>query len=540
MPATGSASGPRAAPGPSVMRPLVLHPVRYLWTNRSTHSDVMATSTTTEISALGGATKLPSRGASSSGGFSRTIQLPSFLGTHLASHVSVPSNKAAALVRERDAFMRRLEQERNDRSVLETWAAIRIQAIVRAHLARLRVDNIRASRGLKPTDDARRRQHEREARKRRRRPEIYEDSKFDADRLRAQLAQLTAETDMYMQLVTGSGGGGKGAKKAGGGRPDWKKHLEPGPSREGAGAGGPSKKWPLLLCNASCAAFGAPSMRSRRSALAISINTEQACVSRYKSGGCCQLCGWTEFARCDARRLQLSSRGAPVGGLVVYMHVCIVRLNNIQLEDTSALAIQICWRKSRSACGSSVQSRIWLPGVSGDHARQKGARRCRTKLLLREEQRHAATRIRLHSGPKRRGKKWRLRVRPRLRKNHRQRQHEAAAVKVQALHRGKNARAAYREKVHTRREGCVGHSKAWSHTSCQAAHTGKRRRREEARSHSDPEDPCVASEGAKSLTRTAPVRPWLSSSKWSASRPTVPSCSRKGKRTGENRYRDGA
>ena len=55
-----STSEPRARPGPSTMQPIVLHPVRYMWTNRSTHSDVMATSTTTEISVLGGSTKAPS------------------------------------------------------------------------------------------------------------------------------------------------------------------------------------------------------------------------------------------------------------------------------------------------------------------------------------------------------------------------------------------------------------------------------------------------------------------------------------------------
>ena len=48
-----------------------------------------------------------------------------------------PKRKAAALVKERDAFMKRLEQERSDRAVLETWAVIRIQAVLRARGVRL-------------------------------------------------------------------------------------------------------------------------------------------------------------------------------------------------------------------------------------------------------------------------------------------------------------------------------------------------------------------------------------------------------------------
>ena len=125
--------------------PMLVHPVRYLWMNRSTHSDVMSTSTTTTITT-----------ANSKNGLS--IQLPSFLGKHLSSHVSVPSKrKSKALVKERDLFMQRLEQERNDRAILETWAIIRIQALGRGHLGRLRIDRLRQELGMKTTDATRRR-----------------------------------------------------------------------------------------------------------------------------------------------------------------------------------------------------------------------------------------------------------------------------------------------------------------------------------------------------------------------------------------------
>ena len=84
----------RVPSGPSHITPMTVHPVRFLWMNRSTHSDVMATSTTTEITALGGATKLPSSNGS------LQIQLPSFLGKHLPSHVSKPNKqKAKALIK---------------------------------------------------------------------------------------------------------------------------------------------------------------------------------------------------------------------------------------------------------------------------------------------------------------------------------------------------------------------------------------------------------------------------------------------------------
>ena len=96
----------------------------------------------------------------------------SLLSRHIfLSCVRTSKRKAAALVRERDAFMRRLERERNDRSVLETWA-YRIQAIVSAPAP---TGWTTSARGLKPTDDARRRQTN-ERQKEGRRPEIYEES----------------------------------------------------------------------------------------------------------------------------------------------------------------------------------------------------------------------------------------------------------------------------------------------------------------------------------------------------------------------------
>jgi hypothetical protein len=456
----------------------------------------------------GPSTSLSLSNSAGSNAASRSIQLPSFLGTHLSSHVSVPSKrKAAALVKERDAFMRRLEQERSDRAVLETWAVIRIQAVIRAHLARLRVDGIRCGLGLQATEDARRRERERERREHRRRgPAVAEGSKFDADRLRAQLAQLTAETDLYMRMVgqssekksQGGGGGGKSGREDGGGgrgttiaaRPDWKKHV---------GARSESKK-----------ARRRRRQREKRAVLAVQrlargFLGRRACArlarrtrefNQYWASVRIQVhvrrvlstmrVGEILKVRRTAAAITLQRRARGWFGRV-FARMYRIRLDNIQLEDTSALAIQTCWRKSRSALRQQrADQEMAARRIQAITRGKKGRAAAEHKMFLREEQRDAAIRIQATFRAKAAGKEVdAAKARADARKQAmRERQHEqAAAVKVQALHRGKNARAAYRTKVHTRREkAALAIQKRGRVRRAQRKTQAKRRRREEERS----------------------------------------------------------
>lgn len=164
-----------------------------------------------------------------------------------------------------------------------------------------------------------------------------------------------------------------------------------------------------------------------------------------------------------------------------------IRLENIQLEDTSALAIQTCWRKSRAALRQHrADQEMAARRIQAITRGKKGRAAAEHKLLLREEQRDAAIRIQATFRAKAAGKEVdAARAKSEARKQAmRQRQHEqAAAVKVQALHRGKNARAAYRAKVHTRREkAALAIQKRGRMRRAQRKTQAKRRRREEERS----------------------------------------------------------
>ena len=183
--------------------------------------------------------------------------------------------------------------------------------------------------------------------------------------------------DGVQQLVTGSGGGGKGAKKAGGGRPDWKKHV---------GARSESKK----------------ARRRRRAKQKVAIIVVQRLVRGFLGRRACarlaqrtrdfdqyrasvriqvQIRRVLSAMRVDRIRTVRRTAAAIViqrrarGGRRVYARMYRIRLTNIQLEDTSAFT-QICWK---SASSMQPAEQDGCPAYPGDHA-AKGARRCRTEI----------------------------------------------------------------------------------------------------------------------------------------------------------------
>ena len=413
--------------------PMLVHPVRYLWMNRSTHSDVMSTSTTTTITT-----------ANSKNGLS--IQLPSFLGKHLSSHVSVPSKrKSKALVKERDLFMQRLEQERNDRAILETWAIIRIQALGRGHLGRLRIDRLRQELGMKTTDATRRRnKHTQHNRHKQEQPQM-ESSVFDAEQLRSQLAQLTAETDMYMELIGSTSN-----------RPEWKKHAKKKKS---------SKK----------------EKRKRKASERISVQHIQRVVRGFLGRRACQHLSrrtkefnqhWSSvriqshMRRClDTSRVQRVRHTAMTKASIaiqrrargwfgrVFARMYRIRLQNIQLEDSSVHIIQTAWRNYLSVLHQyQLDQERAARKIQAISRGKRGREKFEQQAMLKDEQLEAA--IRIQSTFRAKGAKQKVdEVRSSRKKEIMHRQHEqAAAVKVQALRRGKTARQAYIQRVSTRRE----------------------------------------------------------------------------------------
>ena len=118
---------------PPTRRGVELNRVRYVWTNRCTHSDVMSTANTTTILA----TKVT--------GSRRKLKLPlsgadgGAFATRSEPVLSLPKARQHRLmVQERDLFMSRLRQERIERSQLENWAAVKLQSVARGFLARPR------------------------------------------------------------------------------------------------------------------------------------------------------------------------------------------------------------------------------------------------------------------------------------------------------------------------------------------------------------------------------------------------------------------
>lgn len=150
-----------AALGSGAREGLRMTPVSYVFTNRTTHSDVMSVATTTLIAAPDGAPPPPGPAGlgltlSSTGGAAgglgsaplrpmggaragelRRIQLPTKLNpVPLPAPTKANRKRAAQMVKERDEFMKRLNEEREQRAMQENLAACRIQAVFRGHKAR--------------------------------------------------------------------------------------------------------------------------------------------------------------------------------------------------------------------------------------------------------------------------------------------------------------------------------------------------------------------------------------------------------------------
>ena len=105
--------------------------VSYVFATRTTHSDVMSVKVTSEPAHI----VPPPRRAGPAAKTLRRLQLPPprTMPVHPAF---ATSKKSKALIRERDAFMAKLRQEREERHIRENLAAVRIQAVYRGHLVR--------------------------------------------------------------------------------------------------------------------------------------------------------------------------------------------------------------------------------------------------------------------------------------------------------------------------------------------------------------------------------------------------------------------
>ena len=341
--------------------------------------------------------------------------------------------------------MQRLEQERNDRAVLETWAVIRGQTLIRGYLGRLRVDRLRKERGMKMTDGARRRKEEKEIRDVRKEQPQMESSEFDAEQLRAQLAQLTAETDMYMEMI------GSAAR-----RPEWKQHVK----TKSEGKKSKRKRRNLekhAVRNIQRVSRGflgrcaAAHLRRRtkeymqhRSSVRIQTQIRRVLgLSRVES---------VRHTRQTAATITLQRRARGWFGRV-YARMYRIRLENIQLEDSSAFIIQSSWRRHLTHANQhKIDQEKAARRIQASIRGKRGREDFQAQALLKEEQLEASIRIQAAF----RAKKSKNKV-DAVRQDRKQemlsRQHEqAAAVKVQALRRGKNAREAYKTRVQTRRE----------------------------------------------------------------------------------------
>ena len=126
-------------------RAVDLCPVSSIWVTRSTHSDVMTVTTTSQV-----VTNTKTRN-----GELRRIQLPTFMEERPQVLSMPPRRKIRALVRERDLFMNRLRAEREGRSQLEHWAAVKLQTQVRGFLVRPKPIRIPRVKEPVPTESIR-------------------------------------------------------------------------------------------------------------------------------------------------------------------------------------------------------------------------------------------------------------------------------------------------------------------------------------------------------------------------------------------------
>lgn len=120
--------------------------VSFVFANRTTHSDVMSVKTTSAPVLV----PPPVRRAGAQANQVRRLVLPTpkTLPVHPAFSTA---KKSKALIRERDAFMARLRQEREERHLRENLAAVRIQAVWRGQQVRPKPKRVTRQRKQRPT-----------------------------------------------------------------------------------------------------------------------------------------------------------------------------------------------------------------------------------------------------------------------------------------------------------------------------------------------------------------------------------------------------
>lgn len=121
---------------PSTFTCMRYAPVFYSWTNRSTHSDVLATTVTTRPAPSGGTRRLRAAGAGAGGG-DMALRLPYAKAAPPISSSLSHSKRNRALIRERDEFMAALKAERDEREAMEAYAATEIQKTWKGFAVRL-------------------------------------------------------------------------------------------------------------------------------------------------------------------------------------------------------------------------------------------------------------------------------------------------------------------------------------------------------------------------------------------------------------------
>ena len=403
----------------------LLYP-RYLWVNRTTHSDVMSTATTTSIYASSSKPVKEDR-------LSRKISLPKFNGGSLEPLIQIPAAKRnKALLKEREEFMERLARERRERAELERWAATTIQALARgflgrpAHPERNDVKQIKDSNSTQAAKE-----------------NIFVESKLDPETLREQLARITAETNFYMDLISDNT------------QNSWRKHV--------------SKK--------------AEGKQRRRQRKMIEKNAAKKMQSVARG-----FLGRRAYATLARRKLEEEKRWAAVKIQVIvrgflarmyvlkrvlrkrtraattiqrrvrgwfgrtYAKVYKIRLSNIQIEDDAAMKIQNLMRANMER---KIQDRIEKEAAALKIQAIARGRKGRAEFNRKQQQIEQDLREKEEAAIKMqnvmRGRMARKQVN--RKREIRQRQHEqAAALKIQSVQRGKKGRQRYRMKVQQKRE----------------------------------------------------------------------------------------
>ena len=404
----------------------VLNP-RYLWINRSTHSDVMSTATSISVYEVPAA---PSKNNS----LSRKINLPTFKGAARIPLIQIPAAKRSkALLKEREEFMARLARERDDRAELERWAATTIQALARGYLVRPHGPAVRGEADqAKQLEDS---------------PAT---SALDPETLREQLARLTAETNFYMDLI--------GSES----HPNWRKNV----SKKAEGKKERRERKQIekrAVKQIQRLARGFLGRRAFRT-----LKRRKTEEEKRRASVKIQQIARGFMARMFVQKRIMAKRN--FAAIVVqrrargwfgrsYARVYSIRLKNIQVEDNAAVKIQTLMRanmeKKQLERVEKEKAALRIQAIA------RGRRGRRTFKQKNEDKKKAAEELaRLLKEQELAAVKMQSAMRAKLakkqvtnRRDSRRRQHEqASALKIQAAARGRKGRQRYQAKVQKKRE----------------------------------------------------------------------------------------